>query len=126
MHRLRRIAAYAWPSAYTLTGIALGLLLSGRFRQVAGVIEVHGPRVARVLDWMPTSAAALTFGHVVFGQTQSALDLTRSHERIHVRQYERWGIAFVPAYLLVSVFIYLRGRDGYRENPFEIEAYQNE
>ncbi len=66
---------------------------------------------------------AMTFGHVVFGQTAAALEITRAHERVHVRQYERWGITFVPVYLLISAFLYFRGRDGYRENRFEVEAY---
>ena len=66
---------------------------------------------------------ALTFGHVVFGQTDAALDVTRTHERVHVCQYERWGIAFLPAYLGASAILYLRGKDGYRDNPFEVEAY---
>jgi len=29
---------------------------------------------------------------------------------------------FVPAYLLCSLLLRLRGRDGYRDNPFEIRA----
>jgi hypothetical protein len=65
----------------------------------------------------------MTFGHVVFGQSQAALDATRDHEHVHVRQYERWGIVFVPAYLAASAYLLVRGRDAYRENPFEIEAY---
>jgi hypothetical protein len=60
---------------------------------------------------------------LIFGRSAAALEITRVHERVHVRQYERWGIAQVPTYLTISVFLYLRGRDGYRENPFEIEAY---
>ena len=73
---------------------------------------------------MPIPAMAMTMGHVVFGRDKLSLDLTRKHERVHVRQYERWGIVFVPTYLGISAILYLRGRDGYRENPFEIEAYK--
>ena len=90
---------------------------------VRGVVEIHGPRVAAVLHRMFVPALALTLGHAVFGQNQHALEFTRDHERVHVRQYERWGIFFLPAYLLASLYLYLRGRDFYRENPFEIEAY---
>lgn len=72
---------------------------------------------------MPVPAMAMTFGHVVFGANVVALDITRRHEHVHVRQYERWGLLFVPAYLGASVILFLRGRDGYRDNPFEIEAY---
>ena len=76
-----------------------------------------------MLNRLLIPALALTLGHVVFGQTRAALDATRAHEHVHVRQYERWGILFVPAYLAVSAYLYLRGRDAYRENPFEVEAY---
>ena len=121
---IRRAAAYAWASPYTITGIAIGLLLGGRFQCVDGVIEIYGPRIGRVLRrfWVP--ALAVTFGHVVFGQNESALRLTRNHERVHVRQYERWGIAFVPAYLMCWIVLQIKGKDGYRDNPFEIEAYR--
>ncbi|WP_372722901.1 hypothetical protein [Novipirellula sp.] len=118
--------AYLWASPYTIAGIAIGLILGGRFQRVDGVIEIHGPRIAWLLRHMIVHAQALTFGHVVFGQNQSALDSTRLHERVHVRQYERWGPLFVPMYLLFSAILFLRGRDGYRENPFEIEAYDAE
>ena len=118
-----RLLQYAWASPWTLMAIAIGLLLGGKFARVEGVVEVHGKRVASVLKRFYVPAMAITVGHVVFGQTESALDMTRKHERVHVRQYERWGIAFVPAYLMLSAYLYLRGRDGYRENPFEIEAY---
>ena len=123
MRGFLRLAAYAWALPYTLTGIAIGLLLGGRFQKIEGVIEIHGPLIAEVLIRFYVPAMAMTFGHVVLGQTEAALEITRAHERVHVRQYERWGIAFVPAYLLISAFLYVRGRDGYRENPFEVEAY---
>jgi hypothetical protein len=117
------IVRYVWPGPYTLLGIAIGLLLGGRFQFIDGVFEIHGPRIAAALNRMYIPALAMTFGHVVFGQTKATLEATRDHEHVHVRQYERWGIGFVPAYLSASAYLYLRGRDAYRENPFEIEAY---
>ena len=123
MLNIRRTAAYLWASPNTIFGIAVGLMLMSRFRRVEGVIEIHGPLMATVLSNLPVPALAMTMGHVIFGQTEAALDITRRHEHVHVRQYERWGPFFVPAYLSVSAYLYLRGRDGYRENPFEIEAY---
>jgi len=118
-----RVAAYTWALPYTLTGVVIGLLLRGRFQKIDGVIEIHGPWIAALLNRMWVPASAMTFGHVVFGQNLASLEYSREHERVHVRQYERWGIAFVPAYLLSSVYLHLRGRDGYRDNPFEVEAY---
>jgi hypothetical protein len=123
MQSLTRLTAYLWPLPYTLGGIAIGLLLCGRFRRVDGVVEIHGPGVAALLVKLPVPALAITIGHVVFGQDKMALEMTRGHERVHVRQYQRWGPAFVPAYLLASLLAFLRGGDAYRDNPFEVEAY---
>ena len=38
------------------------------------------------------------------------------HELVHVEQYERYGLAFLPLYLL------LYARHGYHDHPFEREA----
>jgi len=119
----RHPLAYLWTSPNTVVAIAAGLLLCGRFRVVEGVVEIHGPVVARVLSRFPVPAAAMTLGHAVFGQHERALDRTRDHEHVHVAQYARWGVFFVPAYLACSLWLYARRRDGYRENPFERQAY---
>ena len=119
-----------WALPWTALGIlvgTLGLGTGGRVRRRGRVLEFYGGAVARLLRWAPGTgcgAAAMTLGHVVLGQTSAALDRTRSHELVHVRQYERWGPLFVPAYLLCSAFNWLRGGDGYRDNPFEREAYE--
>ncbi len=118
-----RSIAYLWASPYTLTGILIGVILRANFQRVDGVIEINGPRIAKILRTLPTPAMAMTFGHVVFGVDQRALDVTRRHEAVHVKQYERWGPVFVPAYLIASIFMYIRGRDPYRDNPFEVQAY---
>lgn len=118
-----RVLVYLWASPYTLIGILIGLVSWSNFRWVSGVAEIHGPRVAWVLKRMPVPAAAITLGHCVLGQTAKDLEWTRNHERVHVRQFERWGFLMGPAYLLASFVLFLRGRDYYRENPFEIEAY---
>ena len=68
-------------------------------------------------------ASAMTLGHVVIGRSKDLLDFTRSHERVHVRQAERWGPLFIPAYLLMSAVVFLRGGRAYEDNPFEREAY---
>lgn len=123
MRRLIRATAILWASPNTLVAITVGLILGGRFRVVQGVIEIHGPRIAGALGRLPNPARAMTIGHVVFGQTASALQVTRKHEHVHVRQYERWGPMMIPAYLACSAVLYARGRDGYLENPFEVEAF---
>ena len=72
---------------------------------------------------MEHGAMAMTLGHTILGRTEAALDITREHELVHVRQYERWGPFFIPAYLLFSLVQWLRGKSAYRDNPFEVEAY---
>lgn len=119
-----RLAAYLWAAPNTGVGLVCGFLLGGRFRVVAGVVEIDGPRVARLLAklWIP--AAAITLGHCVLGRTPELLEITRRHERVHVRQYECWGPLFIPAYMLAFLWLQARGRDGYRDNPFERQAYR--
>lgn len=58
---------------------------------------------------------AITFGHVVVFSIEPTPLLWR-HELAHVRQYERYGLAFLPLYLV------LYARSGYKAHPFEREA----
>lgn len=121
--KIVRWLARLWAAPYTLGGLLLGILLRGEMKIVDGVIEIHGPRVAAFLMRLPPRAAAVTLGHTVLAQTPVLLELTRAHERVHVRQFERWGPFMGPAYLLASLYVACRGRDYYRDNPFEIEAF---
>ena len=123
---MKRVLGYLWAAPVTAAAIGIGLLLLARFRVVDGVVEMHGPRVAGVLKRLPMPALALTLGHAVFARDPDALARTRRHEHVHVRQYARWGLLFVPAYLSCSAWLYVRGRDPYRENPFEVEAFRCE
>ena len=59
--------------------------------------------------------AAITFGHVVIAGREPSAALLR-HERRHVEQYERLGLAFLPLYLL------LYRRHGYAGHPLELDA----
>jgi hypothetical protein len=120
---------YAWTSPTTSVGLLflpLAVAGGGKVRIVDGVIEIHGRWVAHFLRrWVPISggASAMTLGHVVIGRDQECLDVSRDHERVHVRQCERWGPLFIPAYLLASAVAKIRGRNAYFDNPFEREAY---
>jgi hypothetical protein len=116
-----------WAAPATALGLALGiaaLASGGRIRRIRGVLEVHGGFARRFLESFPGEPMAMTLGHTVIGRTEAALDVTRQHERIHVRQYERWGPFLIPAYLLCSSWLWLTGRDPYRENPFERQAFR--
>lgn len=117
-----------WASPYSLLGLsigAVGLCSGGRARLRAGIVEFYGGAVTAFVRRLPGGqfTLAITFGHTVLGQTDASLDIARTHELVHVRQYERWGPLFGPAYLLCSLVIWLRGGQPYRDNPFEVEAY---
>ena len=128
--RLARAAVYLWALPTTAVGLLfLPLVLvsrKGGGKVVDGVLELHGGPVdffLRKCTLLKGGASAMTLGHVVLGRTEDLLDLTRSHERVHVRQCERWGPLFIPAYLLASMLVFFRGGRPYEDNPFEREAY---
>lgn len=128
--RLRRLlvpVVVIWAGPASLLGLILAaaaLASGGGVRKRGRVLEVYGGWASRFLESFPGSPMAMTLGHTVIGRTAAALDLTRRHELVHVRQYEQWGPAFLPAYLLCSLWLWLAGRDAYRDNPFEVEAYR--
>lgn len=131
MRTLHRLAAYAWASPNTMLGVAAGLAmlcLGGRVHLVAGVMEFHGGLVGRFITALPGPArfGAITLGHVVLAVGLAELSSLRAHEHVHVRQYERWGVFFLPAYVLSSAWQVVRGRRGYRDNFFERQAYAQE
>ncbi len=118
---------YAWALPNTLLGLALGLLVwagGGRVRRQAGVLEFSGGRVARGWGrWPPGRGfGAIPLGHVIVGLSAAELDRLRRHEQVHVRQCERWGPLFLPAYLLAGLWLLARGRRPYQDNRFEREA----
>jgi hypothetical protein len=118
-----------WTFPTTAIGLLVGALcipLGARWQFVDGVLECHGGGVAWLLEHatlLQDGAMAITFGDVVLGRTPAALDLTRRHERVHVRQAHRWGPFFIPAYLLASLIAWLQRRGAYRGNAFERAAY---
>lgn len=124
MRRLRWVA-YLWAVPTTMLGLLAVAVTAPRVRVVDGVLKAHGPRVARLLDLVAPQVfvLAMTLGHVVIARDAAALDDTRAHERVHVGQAERWGVAFVPAYLLASVVAWARGGDAYADNVFERAAW---
>jgi hypothetical protein len=124
------VVRYFWAAPATALGFALVALAAPfgvRCLIVDGVIEAHGPALRWALQnltWVRGGVSAITFGHLVLGTDRDALARTRRHERVHVAQYERWGPFFIPAYLLASLWMLLRGRHPYFDNPFEREAFR--
>lgn len=120
------MCAYIWASPYTFAGFglaALAVALGARCAWADGALEVAGGRAGRWLSRRRIPFAALTLGHVVLAVDARSLAALRAHERVHVRQYERWGALFGPVYLLSSAWQAVRGADPYRSNRFERQAY---
>ena len=119
----------AWVRLWALPTTVVGLLLAGaalfggRARVRAGVVEAWGGGLAALLRVWPPGAAAMALGHVILATTEQDLERHSEHERVHVRQCERWGPLFLPAYAAASFWAWLRGRDPYMGNAFEREAF---
>ena len=127
-HKGIRIAAYLWAAPCSATGLALalpGLLLGGSARLVDGAMEISLAGFLRRIGCARLPFRAITFGHVIIGVSRASLSRFRSHEQVHVRQYERWGAFFFVAYPLSSLFQILRGRSPYWHNRFELQARAN-
>lgn len=120
--------AVAWALPYTALGLLAGLALlaaGGHVRVVRRTLEFSGGLIGRIMVRLPPCCrfSAITLGHVILGVDARALALMRDHEQVHVAQYERWGVFFVPAYWLSSAWQVCCGRCAYRENYFEKQAY---
>jgi hypothetical protein len=122
-----QIAKLAWASPCSVVGLLFAvvvILLGGRAIRSSTTLEVtfrdsQAPR-SRLMRLLPFRA--ITLGHVIIAITRQELEHLRDHERIHVHQYERWGIFFFVAYVASSGWQLLRGRRAYWDNCFEVEA----
>ena len=105
---------YLWAAPNSLVGLAGAATARHRPVRWRGVLLIEGSRagLARFLAWR--GFGAITLGHVIIAGERLD-DHLLAHELAHVRQHERWGPLFYPAYLLASVA-------GYRRNPFEHAA----
>ncbi len=125
-----RAVVYLWAAPTTFVGLLFlipALLTRGGIQIVDGVMEIYGGAAAfflRYCTFLKGGASAMTLGHVVLGLDRQTLLRTRSHERVHVRQCERWGPLFLPAYGIASLIAFLRGGSAYLDNAFEREAYR--
>lgn len=107
----------AWAAPWT----AVGLIFAGFFRSRRfehGVLICEGATWPRRLGWR---YRAITFGHVILC-VDRVDDALLAHELVHVRQYERWGPFFIPAYAAASIWARGRGRRAYADNAFELAA----
>jgi hypothetical protein len=121
----RHLLAYLWVSPVTLFGLVLALIaywLGASVKRRFGVLEVAGNTRTPILRNISSRFEAITLGHVILGRNHGTLTRYRSHEHVHVRQYERWGVMFPVLYVLASFKALLTGKRFYWDNVFEIEA----
>jgi hypothetical protein len=112
-----QLLRYLWAGPWSLIGLVLSVFFD-RASAREGVLVAEGARWPARLGWR---YRAITFGHVVLSVDDLDEDTFR-HELVHVRQYERWGAFFVPAYLTASLVAVARGGHHYRDNAFELAA----
>jgi hypothetical protein len=122
-----RAAKLAWAAPCSLVGLmgaCVAVLCGGAARRASGTLEVTlvgsmaaGRTLARLLPFR-----AIALGHVIIAAERREMERLRAHELVHVRQYERWGILFFPAYAASAVWQVLHGRDAYWNNHFEVQA----
>jgi hypothetical protein len=125
--RLLKLAKVLWASPCSVVGLALAafpLGAGGKAKWSNGALEVtyrrsnaHCGRLARALPFR-----GIVFGHVILAVTQEELAVIGPHERVHVEQYERWGMLFFLAYGASSLWQLVGGRNPYWHNHFEVQA----
>ncbi len=129
---VNRLLIYLWVAPVTLFALPLVLLTRGSGGSVHlrnGAIEAAGGLLKTLFSRripFVGYGAAMTLGYVILAQDANCLNQSRTHEWAHIRQYERWGAFLLPAYFMTSLWLWLRGRQPYMENPFEREAYRSE
>jgi magnesium-transporting ATPase (P-type) len=101
---------------------ALTIATGGRVQRRQGALEFHGGFSRWLLCRRVVMAQAMTLGHVIIGRDPDCLESCREHEQAHVRQVERWGAAFLPAYVFASACAWSRGEHYYLDNWFERDA----
>jgi hypothetical protein len=114
---LNRVLKLLWAGPASLIGALFAPFFVSR-RVSSGVLLCEGASWPTRLGWR---YRAITFGHVVLCVDELDDDLL-AHELVHVRQYERLGALFMPAYLWASATAWLHGGHHYLDNRYEIEA----
>ncbi len=130
-HHITRALRLLWAAPTSVLGLLLAvpvLAAGGTLRRVGPTLEValHRDALPSRSRWRRAPFVAITLGHVIVARCGEDLARWRAHERVHVRQAERLGPLFVPAYLLASVAAWWRGDCPYRGNRYEVEAYAAE
>jgi hypothetical protein len=106
-----------------LIGKLLAKLAGGRLHKLIGK-ELQA-RVY-VVNWLiPNWAAGQTWGSVILVKHHVMNNKQLlEHELVHVKQWRKLGIFFIPAYIWASIVAAFKygPKSGYRMNKFEVEA----
>lgn len=116
-----RSVRYLWVAPATLLGLIAALASFSIPHRSGGVALCRTDRGFARWFLLKRGYSAITLGHVVLVTSAASPDIL-SHELVHVRQVEKWGPLFLPAYLGAMVLVRLRGGNPYWDNPFEVEA----
>lgn len=108
----------AWTAPVTVAGLGVATLGGGTIRWHPGVgawlaTGVGGPSAFLLRR---AGMSANTIGQTVVCLDDEPSQRLLDHEAVHVRQFERLGVAMYPLYVWFSA------RHGYRENPLEVGA----
>lgn len=116
-----------WALPCSVVGLLLAvipLVQGGRAKWSVGALEVtyrlRRNDCGQFANRLPFRG--IVFGHVIIAITAEELQRIGPHERVHVEQYERWGLLFFVAYAASSLWQLLKGRSPYWHNHFEIQA----
>ncbi|MFL5767745.1 MAG: hypothetical protein ACJ758_07870, partial [Actinomycetota bacterium] len=93
---------FVWTLPNTLLGLVAGSLTFQWPRVMEGALVFdRGPRGLTSL-MRSFDRTAMTVGYVIVSSEPVEGTLLR-HEQHHIRQYDRWGPFFIPAYLLLAI-----------------------
>ncbi|MHA2265529.1 MAG: hypothetical protein ACXAEN_24325 [Candidatus Thorarchaeota archaeon] len=114
---LKALARGAWTAPQTLTGLARGLLKTGKFPAYGTNPEGNPEYRFNVPEEDP-----LSMGDVVFAPKDVPADQL-AHERVHQRQSRELGPAYIPGRMLGELMSKVDTGDPYYGHPMEHEAY---
>ncbi len=115
-----------WTLPNTLIGLVLGFLSFAwpRWNARGALIFESGRGSCKLLA--KQGYTAITFGHVIIITRPGPIERIVRHEFVHVQQYENWGPFFLLAYAFHWARLELQRKNGYINNPFEVEAREAE
>ena len=106
---------FLWTLPNTAIGVVLGVFTFQVPRGAGGVL-IFDRSQRGITRLMPRfNRGAMTVGHVILS-SQPVVGTLLAHEMHHVRQYDRLGPFFIPAYFLLAAGY------GYRRHPMEVSA----